>query len=164
MLTSLEAQLRWKTKIIKSYLQPHDQRQVLVLGLYTVSIIEPPKHVGPVSHLHIVPGFFAPQSRGEPCAEFNHIHFVNLVFGYSVTVLHRHSTRNNKPVCDERSKRYFRFEVKVGGKKTREEVCKSLVHSTDILPSDSTTLSKKHKVKSTRKEPIVKVSSCKGSA
>lgn len=49
-------------------------------------------------------------------------------------------------------------------KKTREEVCKSLVHSADILPLDSTTLSKKHKVKSTRKEPIVKVSSCKGSA
>lgn len=121
MLTSLEAQLRWKTKIMKSYLQPHDQRQVLVLGLYTVSIIEPPKHVGPVSHLHIVPGFFAPQSRGEPCAEFNHIHFVNLVFGYSVTGLHRHSTRNNKPVCDERSKRYFRFEVKVGGKKNPEK-------------------------------------------
>lgn len=54
-----------------------------------------------------------------------------------------------------------KWEVK---KKPREEVCKSLVHSADILPLDSTTLSKKHKVKSTRKEPIVKVSSCKGSA
>lgn len=50
----------------ESYLQPHDQRQVLVSGRLVVSIIQPPEHVGPVPHLHIVPGFFTFQGTEEP--------------------------------------------------------------------------------------------------
>lgn len=66
-----------------SYLQPHDQRQVLVSGRLAVSIIQPPEHVGPVSHFHIVPGFFALQGTGETCGGF--IDMVSL--GYTVTLL-----------------------------------------------------------------------------
>lgn len=50
-----------------SYLQPHDQRQVRVLCRRAVSIIEPPEHVGPFSHFHIVPHLFTSQGTEEPC-------------------------------------------------------------------------------------------------
>lgn len=82
--------LRWSCQhkwvdLADSYLQPHDQRQVLVLRRLAVSIVEPPEHVGPVSHFHIAPGFFTRQGTGEPCVGFNYTRCFNLVFSFRVT-------------------------------------------------------------------------------
>lgn len=67
-----------------SYLQPHDQRQMLVLCRRAVSVVEPPEHVGPVSHLHIVPGFFASRGTGEPCVGFKQTRCLSLVLSQDV--------------------------------------------------------------------------------
>lgn len=50
-----------------AYLQPHNQGQILELCRLAVSIIQPPEHVGPISHFHIVPGLFTTHRTGESC-------------------------------------------------------------------------------------------------
>lgn len=50
-----------------TYLQPHNQGQVRELCRLAVSIIQPPEHVSPIPHCHIVPGLFASHSTGGSC-------------------------------------------------------------------------------------------------
>lgn len=50
------------------YLQPQDERQVLV----AVSIIEPPEDVGPWSDLHIVPLLLSRRRGGGACRHREH--------------------------------------------------------------------------------------------
>lgn len=74
----------------RSYLQPHDQRQILA-----VSIVEPPEHVGPVPHLHVAPGFSTGGggTGGEPCsADRGHGQGVNTGAPLTVYIANKRTT------------------------------------------------------------------------
>lgn len=76
-----------------AYLEPHHQGQVLKLCRLAVSIIQPPEHVSPISHFHVLPGLLANHRTGKSFkgfkqntfAEISLLQFIQKFSGTSLT-------------------------------------------------------------------------------
>lgn len=81
---------------VPSYLQPHDQRQILVVCILAVGVVEPPEHMGSVPDLHIVPDLLASRRTGEPCVGSQQISAFCFKYKHSWQTLYQNITKKRE--------------------------------------------------------------------